>query len=600
MGQASDGQPPSADTPPIPKTPDLLDTHSFEAWRRQCLETQNLPRQLLAEKLESIGSEIAFVRAAIILAPLEQQRDRAQTLAMRGLEATQRDVYLLAKLICAHLTTLSGFSRNPDPAMTATSVTLMINGILEDARKMTSRSPLLLEVEVRAHQALAEAYILGRKYNRAKRHAAEALLLAPHLGLDLIAQGARYQLANIAYYEGDLFAAEETYQTLTSGPIFSAALAQSSTLARAITLHWLGDDDAAIACTNSGDFSPTGSAHPRVEAVRLLSLRYPWNEHFTNLETSVPNTLAHAVSCYRFIHQALELQPDHPQEIQATYRAARSEIHKLRQADGWRLVHQQVLEAFISLRADEVWLARHKLPNFTALETAPPLIRAFGFAVASEIATRLLPDETELLTRAVDGLIATVEELSDTSRGEQVSRRMQLLLPLSTAIAARFPECPSVLSGVGLEATMNLQQRPISVYGESSLRPLQAAWFTLKAFDRELPPFDRLGGGQFEAMRKALYRRYFERDYWFTPVAPAQVIYALNCCRHLARVNGSARARMFEQAARETKRDFGVIPKLQQVDQLPSLVQLEQDIGLASGSVLGLEGTAVVPRRRIV
>jgi hypothetical protein len=411
---------------------------------------------------------------------------------MRGLEATQRDVYLLAKLICAHLTTLSGFSKNPDPAMTATSVTLMINGILEDARKMTSRSHLLLEVEVRAHHALAEAYILGRKYNRAKRHAAESMLLAPHLGLDLVAQSARYQLANIAYYEGDLFTAEETYQTLTSGPVFSAALVQSSTLARAITLHWLGDDDAAIDCATSVEISQGGLAHPRVEAVRLLSLRYPWNEHVAGLESSVPNTLAHAVSCYRFIHQALELQPDHPQELQATYRAARSEIHRLRQADGWRLVHQQVLEAFISLRTDEVWLARHKLPTLMMLETAPPLVRAFGFAVASEIATRLLPDETELLTRAVDGLIATVEELSDTSRGEQVSRRMQLLLPLSTAIAAHFPECPSVLSRVGLEATMNLQQRPISVYGETGLRPLQAAWFTLKAFDRELPPFDRL------------------------------------------------------------------------------------------------------------
>ena len=135
----------------------------------------------------------------MILAPLEQQRSQAQTLAMRGLEATQRDVHLLAKLICAHLTTLSGFSQNPDPAMTATSVTLMINGIIEDARKMPVRSRLLLEVEVRAHHALAEAYILGRKYNRAKRHAAETMLLAPHLGLDLIAQSARYQLANIAH-----------------------------------------------------------------------------------------------------------------------------------------------------------------------------------------------------------------------------------------------------------------------------------------------------------------------------------------------------------------------------------------------------------------
>jgi hypothetical protein len=57
---------------------------------------------------------------------------------------------------------------------------------------------------------------------------------------------------------------------------------------------------------------------------------------------------------------------------------------------------------------------------------------------------------------------------------------------------------------------------------------------------------------------------------------------------------------MFERAARETKRDFGVMPKLQQVDQLPSLIQLEQEIELASGSVLGLEGTAIVPRRRIV
>ena len=147
---------------------------------------------------------------------------------------------------------------------------------------------------------------------------------------------------------------------------------------------------------------------------------------------------------------------------------------------------------------------------------------------------------------------------------------------------------------------MNLQQRPISVYGETGLRPLQAAWFTLKAFDRELPPFDRLGGGQFEAMRKALYHQYFERECWFTPVAPAQVIYALNCCRHLAQAGGSTRARMFEQAARETKRNFGIVPKLQQVDQLPSLVQLEQDIELASGNVLGLEGTAMVPRRRIV
>jgi hypothetical protein len=600
MDNSSGGQPPTSDAICFPEVPDLCDPRAFEEWRHDCLTIRKLSRMALADLLESAGTAIAFVRAAIVLSALEDQQQAAHALTTRAFESPDADIRLLAKLIHTHLTTLDGYRKNPDPAMTATSMGLVLGGILEDLRKVAIRSKLLLEVEVRVHHALAEVYILARKYRRAKRHAAEAMLLAPDLGLDFIAQGARYQLANIAYYEGDLISADQTYQIVTASPVSSGALAQSSSLARALTLHWLGDDDAALACANGSEIGSSGSVQHRVEALRLLSLRFPWNEHSAGLESDVPNTLAHTVGCYRFIHQALGLQPDHPQELRTSYRAARSEIHKLRRADGWRLTHQQILEAFISLRADELGLARHKLPNFALLEAAPPLIRAFGFAVASEIATRLLPDETDLLVRSIDGLIATVEELSDDSRGEQISLRLQLLLPLSTAIAARFSECPSVLSRVGLEATMNLQQRPISVYGETGLRPLQAAWFTLKAFDRELPPFDRLGGGQFEAMRKALYRRYFERDCWFTPVSPAQVIYALNCCCHLARVNGLTRARMFEQAARETKRDFGIMPKLQQVDQLPSLVQLEQDIELASGSVLGLEGTAIVPRRRIV
>jgi hypothetical protein len=74
MGQPSDGQPPPADSSQIPEIPNLHDPRSFEAWRRQCLETQILPRQLVADHLESVGTEMAFIRAAIVLAALEQQR----------------------------------------------------------------------------------------------------------------------------------------------------------------------------------------------------------------------------------------------------------------------------------------------------------------------------------------------------------------------------------------------------------------------------------------------------------------------------------------------------------------------------------------------
>ena len=597
MGTPSDDQHPSLTRLNILPISDLSDPRAFEEWRQECIETHHVSRQNLADRLVAVGTALAFVRAASILAVLHDQRQAAHELAARALEAAERDVYLFAKLLCAHLTTLDGYSKNPDPTLTATSVALVLAGILEDTRKILDRSALLLEVELRTHYALAEAYILGRKYTRAKRHAAEAMLLASHLGIHFVAQGARYQLANIAYYEGDLVAAADTYQTLTSEYTSAGSLAQSSTLARALTLHWLGDDDAAIACAETLELPPGSSAHHRVEAFRLLSLRYSHSE-ISDLESNVPNTLAHTVFCYRFIHQALEISPDRSQEIQSCFRSARDGVHKLRQADGWRLTHQHVLEAFIALRTNELWLAHHKLPRLDLLETAPPLIRAFGFAVAAEIAARLLPDESGLLLRAVDGLIATVEALTGSSRGVQVSRRLQLLLPLATAIAARFPECPSVLSKVGLEATMNLQQRPIRVYGEPGLRPLQAAWFTLKAFDRELP-FERLGGGQLEAMRKVLYRPYFERSCWFTPVAPAQVIHALNCCRDLTRDDGSTRARTFERAARETRRDFGLVPKLQQVEQLPSLEQLEHDLERHAGDVFGLEGTATVPRRRI-
>ena len=579
MLETSDPPTAPSKSPSLPTLPELTDSVSYLRWRAVCLEDLGCSREYLANILEQSGSGIAFVRASMILATIESERARAYRLASRALSATDRATYLLAKLQCAYLTTLNGYSGDDQPLLTADSIIIVLEPFLHDIQQSLERSNLLLEVEVRVHHALAEAHILARDYQQAKRHAAEVVLLAPAVGLDHFVWNAKYQLGNIAYYEGDLIAASQEYNSVLDSEVTPATLIRDSSLARALALHWLGNDTAALETLDALELPSENPALDYATCVRLLSLRHPSFSEQSIESLSIPNSIKPLIRCYSRMLAAQDLSPDQDAEARDLYRNAHREVYQLRNSDGWRRTHYQALEAFLSLRSGQIGLARHALPEADSLLASPPTARAFGHAVAIEVAANLLPRESGLLIESADHLLEIIGKL-EPGVDAQLSRWLQVLLPLATAIAGRFPGAPSPLANAGAEATMNFRRRPIKVYDTAGLRPMQAAKLTLTAFARSPPPVSKPGGGQTDSLRRVLYRTYFQRQCWFTPISPAKIVHALIAARDHMQTRVPLRSEDFQRAAQETHQHFGLIPKLQQTERLHELEELEQILTL--------------------
>jgi hypothetical protein len=581
----------------VPPTPDLDDPRAYAVWRDECLEVRRVPRDVMAEVLEAVGSDIACLRAAMILGRALNHREWQSRLMVKAFSG-RRVVYLMTKCVEAEILSQRGFAIEMQLGVLSAAMTRVMRSVLEEIGAVQDRSVLHLELEVRAHNALVEALSLSEDYDQALHHASEAILLAPHVGLHNIVMGSKYSIADILFRRGDVSGAQFLIEEIIAAPNLQAGLLEVAINFRAITQYWLGDERAMLATLDA--LEP--EARNEHWWLQQFTLHRADLDHDKLKKLGEHNGLAHALTLFSdAVVRAQQLPPERENTIQDIYREATRQLRSLRSvfSKGWFKPYGAILEAFVSRHSKPLDLraSLELLPTDAAVQTMPPAAKVFANAVAIEVMLDQLfcdhsdqPDHIVRLEAALKNLRETFGHLEQPVC-EQVAQKLQVLCPTALALASLCTDSPESVIELGNQAIMNLRQRPIAVYGSPGLRPTYAAAITLEALGRGDVLAVARGGGQVREMRTVLCRPYFERSCWFKPIAPAVLLAALLILRDFARSNRIPDAELYQRAASSLASKFGISPRLQQTERIHELDQLEE--------VLTAGLTAPLDRRRL-
>jgi hypothetical protein len=228
------------------------------------------------------------------------------------------------------------------------------------------------------------------------------------------------------------------------------------------------------------------------------------------------------------------------------------------------LVEARILSAYLLMQMGMCGQAVHRLPTSAELALLPSGCRAFGCLTTIEVLERLLPERAEALANAVESTLQDLAQLEPRIL-KQIAKRLQLLTPRGLALLGVWPtgftnqsariDASNDFQSVARESIMNVRARPIEAYGIAALRPTQAAWFTLDAFEHlesSVQPYE--GGGQRDALKRGLLITYHQDTYWFWPTAPARLAFALLCCAKVKSDN-----KLLLRSMRELRRNYGLI-----------------------------------------
>jgi hypothetical protein len=567
----------------IPPVPDLDDPRAYAQWRDECLEIRRIPRSVIAELLESVGTDIALFRASLVLGNATAVHATSEALLEQALLRGRKVVHQLAKCLRAHRHASNGFAGTANRQVIAMVSKTVLDGILGDLTAITNWTPLHFELEVRVHSALAEANALSGDHASVVRHSSEVVLLAPSVGLSNLVASALYQIAEAHYGQGEIGEAVLRLDALVALPSVSSQQINNAIIFRALCHYWVGNESASVATLEAAE---SGLQH-----------EYAWLRHqtlrFGELDESasapVENAVAIAIKIFSdAVIREGQFPPEYTDEIQNLYRGASAGLRSLRPnfPSTWLGTFVRFIEVYIALRSGKD-LLEMELPlevQPSLLTSMPPAAKTLALAVTIEACAHDLrsPRLIGLLGAALDGLVASLSDLkkSDDLKSrdvlDQLSRKLQLLCPTALALAAFWDKVPRAARELGSEAIMDLRKRPIMVYGATGVRPTQAATATLEAFGFESPLPASRGGSQHLGRQQALYRRYYERMAWFRPVAPARLIAVFLVARDVAEHRNPQRFQAFNCAAASIHRAFGITPRMQQTDSVEALTILEE------------------------
>jgi hypothetical protein len=217
----------------LPAIPDLDDPKAYAVWRDECLEIRRIARDVIAEVLESVGSDIACLRAAMILGRAAKHREWQSRLMVKAFSG-RRVVYLMTKCLEAEILAQRGFAIEPQLNILGSAMTQVMRSVLEEASRVQERSTLHLELEVRAHNSLVEALNVMEDFDGALHHASEVILLAPHVGLNNTVMGSKYSIADILFRRGNVAGAQFLIEEIIASPGVQAGLLEVAVGYRAI------------------------------------------------------------------------------------------------------------------------------------------------------------------------------------------------------------------------------------------------------------------------------------------------------------------------------------------------------------------------------
>jgi hypothetical protein len=540
--------------------PQLDQPSDFEAWKRELLADQS-QLEVGVTQLEQRG-HLGLVRAAMLLVSVVPER--ARFYATQALGSDDIRVHLLAEGLLAVLQAHASWNGRSNPKFDARSTPIVLERILAEAKSLRDYSPLGLEVVMRMHQMLTDAYMITGALKQVRDHAAEMSHLAFALDIPIIRLVANYHLAIVAQSEGHINEAVELLRDITQdqnasylGPRANRSLAR--------ILIRTGDEDAAETLLNPLEHQAGTSPYYMVLGSRFLTLRHSWNDELETSLKFLPNYTAGLVTVFSSIQRALKCPPGNDLERAESWQQAHDRLSLVNAAatDESSLIEAKILSSYLLMQMGMCGQAVHRLPTPTELALLPSGFRALGHLTTVEVFERLLPERAEALANAVENALQDLAQLQPRIL-KQIAKRLQLLTPRGLALLGVWPTgfvtqsarvSPSNdFQSIARESIMNVRARPIETYGIAALRPTQAAWFTLDAFEQlesSVQPYE--GGGQREALKRGLFIIYYQNTYWFWPTAPARLAFALLCCAKAKSDNKLLRA------MRELRRNYGLI-----------------------------------------
>ncbi len=558
--------------------PPLDNPAAFDAWKREVMRDQNR-LELAVKALESRG-DLGAMRAAMLL--ISAAPDRARTYATQALGGDDIRIHLLAEAHLAVLQAHAAWAGQATPKFDARSVPIVLERILAEAKSLRDHSTFGRELVMRVHHMLADAYLINGAMEQVHKHAAELSHLAFTLDLPGTRLAANYYLAQVAESDGQPVLAEDLFRSVAEDPN-AGVLGPRAKRARARMLIQMGDEDSAESLLDPDEFTPGTAQFHHTRGLRFLTLREAIAPDFTHGLNLIPNRTAALISVYAEIARAIGCEPGFDLSRMEHWHKALDHLRRLEESatSEHSGLEARILGAFILLQLGYAGQALHRLPPTEEWAGLPAGTRAQAHFTLIEVLNRLLPESAEALLEALEHAACDLGQVEPRIL-HQIARRQRLLGPQGVALLSIFPMLDGNISGkhrstdelkrLGREAIMNVRARPIEVYGRSSLRPTQAAWFTLESFDvpsTSVELYD--GGGQRKALYHGLFLPFYRQVYWHWPVAPARLAFALLCC---ARVRSSDLA--IRRAVKELRRSHGFIsPQMRESDVSGTLERID-------------------------
>lgn len=544
------------------RVPDLTHPGAFARWWLECTQRLRVPVTRLADVLEGLDSEIAFVRASLVLGHALNTLERARRLAGLALGADDPVVRLFALCQIAFLETKSGFHARRGEFCGAPVAVDLFDQLLNDARDIYPKSLLLAEVEARIHRGLSEAYLLGGEYEKARHQIVRAIGLGQGLEMKLFVSYSRLFLASIALNAGRHCEARPLYEGILEDPDTPEPVSIDAQLYLAMCLYWLGDDDQSIALLDELRSQHGANVHVHFYRECLLALTGRGG-----LETApdvyrqfLPNGPATLFECHQLLFRANERRPSRVRDPERYLLELRRVVEHLRPTSPYVAVTSAFLRSLASLRLGEVGLSIQQHIQPGTAEHHPVSIQVLALGLVIEIALHPHGRDLMPLERATAEILEMLAaEPASVRLG--LAQRLLVFLPTAGAFLAYSPHSLPELVNVCGSSVMNCRTRPITVYDRHGLRPTHALHWTLEAFGLGMDII-RAGGGQLGAEERTLLHAHGERLHWFTPVPPAQLVY------HFLRVHEAITARRktprdsaWHQSALDVVNRHGLLPR---------------------------------------
>jgi hypothetical protein len=566
-------QPTATTSDLVPALPNLEVFNEWETWRVHCLSQLKLSRRALGQMALATGTELGILRAAMVLAVEEGSRAESGRLAMLLMRSTDPLMRLWGKFQLAYMKMLAGYTAGNDPELSGLGVVAVLQGILEDLNKLTDTRVLSFELQLRLYHTLADSAMLADQYDQARKYASETMLLAEQLHIDSIGENAKYQLARIEFWQGSLGKSMQMMEPLLSS--HNSGLRQWVNLTYGYALYFSGWHDKAISSLQAAIFS-VGDMRDEKAAAGLGCLKTFLLRDLSYLDKHElrPFVLNDDKIIVLYWEDCAEIFRTHPNKREVRIKLARkmrTTISPLKnQLKGWMLTYVAILEAYASLLAGDFGIAQRILPKTAEILACPTWIRCFGLAVGIESSLRLNPLEgightLELANDLLDTLLT-----ADVEAECQIAQQMTLVTPLAAALIACMPNATSGIRELGIQPILNLETRPVTVYGKAKISPAQASalilpWFGVKGLTRSNP-----SKKQLDNFENVLKTTFFEESYWREPIPPALIsIILLGFYIHSDQPD-------FRRAAQHVADHFGLVPPFYEDSKFDEIAKVFQ------------------------